>query len=175
MNKVLKRIVALPALPQDESFDIKAKAGEILKSWRIHLDELNEMQKKESADTKKGSSSDNEKSPTKSTAKEDSEAKDVEEKGDGEPMEDVEETTATKPAEDDMKESEAADDNKDTDPADDFVVVEGGGEADDLAQEMATEKGEEKEDDVSAGAQPPLDTESAAAEPMGIHFPSRFS
>jgi hypothetical protein len=173
MNKVLKRIVALPALPQDESFDIKAKAGEILKSWRSHLDELNEMQKKELADTKKGSSSDNEKSPTKSTAKEDSEAKDGEEKGDGEPMEDVEETTATKPAEDDMKESEtAAEDNKDTDPADDFVVVEGGGEADDLAQEKATEKGEEKEDDVSAGAQAPLDTESAAAEPMGIQFPS---
>jgi hypothetical protein len=160
----LKRIIALPAIPQEENFDIKAKAGEILKSWSRHLEELNEMLKKQPADVKKGSGSDTEKTPTKSTAKDDSEAKDeTEEKGNDEPMEDVQES---KPAAEEAKEPEtSAEDTKDIDPAEDFVVIEGGGEADELAQEKATEKDKE---DGSAGAQPPADTESAAAEPMGI-------
>src|ERR1700737_738287 len=59
MHKMLKRIIALPAIPQDETFEIKSRATEILKSWRPHLDEMAEMQKT--------AANDGEKSPTKST------------------------------------------------------------------------------------------------------------
>jgi hypothetical protein len=107
MHKVLKRIIALPAIPQDETFDIKTRATEILKSWSGLLEEMSSLQ------TKKGSGSDTEKSPAKPDAPKD-------------------ETEETKP---DSEEKGAKSDDAD----DEFVLVEGGGEADTLAQEKAAD------------------------------------
>jgi hypothetical protein len=156
MNKVLKRIIALPTIPQDETFEIKNRASEILKSWATHLEEITEMQKK---DAKRGSSSDTEKSPVKSPNDNDNALKD-----DNAPKDnDVPKDNDTPKDDQTPKQDDETNEDVDTNPeavskldeeGNDFVVVEGGGEADELAQEKA--------------AKTDKDTEASAAEPMGI-------
>jgi hypothetical protein len=143
MHKVLKRIVALPAIPQDETFEIKNRAVGILKGWRDYLEEIATMPKE------KGSGSDD-KSPVKPKDEETKE-------GDAKPGAELE------------VEETKSDEEKD----EDFVVVEGGGEDDVLAQEKAAEKVEDKmedkvdveEKDTEADAD--AQHEPASAEAMG--------
>ena len=165
------------------------------------------MAKKDTTEPKKGSGSENDKSPVNAT------------KDDGEPMEEVEsakpeESKSEHPAERDTKQmedvskhteeapkpaedfpkpveenakpadviskpaediAEPAEDiaepagnssGMEVDSADDFVVVEGGGQDDELAQEKANEKKTKSNgEDVSAGAQPSNDV--AIAEMKG--------
>lgn len=154
MNKVLKRIIALPTIPQDETFEIKNRASEILKSWATHLEEITEMQKK---DAKKGSSSDTEKSPVKSPNDNDNALKDNDVPKDNDTPKDDNVPKDDQTTKQDDETNEDVDTNPETvsklDEGDDFVVVEGGGEADELAQEKA--------------AKTDKDTEASAAEPMG--------
>lgn len=106
------------------------------------------MQKKDS-EPKRGSGSDNEKSPGNPTSKDD-----------GEPMEEVEQSRAVD------NETKSTTQVESGDPEGDFVLVEGGGEIDEMSQEKAAEKKKNGEE-VSAGAQPPENVESAAAtEPV---------
>ena len=88
-----------------------------------------------------------------------------------EPMDEVEQTTnpvndVAKPEEPESKvEATPAEDKMDIDPAEDFVVIEGGGEGDPLAQEKAAVPAEKMEIDSaveekkgdSAGAQTSVD------------------
>jgi hypothetical protein len=158
MQKVLKRIGALPPLPDEDKFDIKKRASEILKSWQPHLEEITEIAKKDEGKEK------------------DEKAAEETKKEEGEPMEEVE--TAENPADMDSTEkpvedksmadepmetqpTEQAKENKsepmDTTSADvteDFVMIESGGEADQRAQEKATESVEGEVKDSSAGADP---------------------
>lgn len=154
MNKVLKRIIALPTIPQDETFEIKNRASEILKSWATHLEEITEMQKK---DAKKGSSSDTEKSPVKSPNDNDNALKDNDVPKDNDTPKDDNVPKDDQTTKQDDETNEDVDTNPEAvsklDEGDDFVVVEGGGEADELAQEKA--------------AKTDKDTEASAAEPMG--------
>lgn len=127
------------------------------------------MAKKVTTEPKKGSGSDNEKSPVNTSAAKDG----------GEPMDEIEsakpEESKSGPTENDAKPMEGVTkpaegipkpDNGPAKPADepagnssamevgtadDFVVVEGGGPGDELAQEKATEK--KNNGNVSAGAQ----------------------
>lgn len=194
MQKVLKRIGALPPLPQEEKHDIKQRAADILKSWQSHLDEISEMAKKD--DPSKDKVSDSEKSPAKPGMSEDAAEEPAKPKEDeGEPMGEVRQTeeksaeqpsqgiaaapaTEEKPAET-KSEKPAQDENNErmqedtADAMDGFVVVEGGGEADERAQEKATSS---KEGDSSAGTENPKENkapapEESAAEPMGIKSP----
>jgi hypothetical protein len=88
--------------------------------------------------------------------------------------------------------SAAENDAMDVDPAEDFVVIESGGEGDQLAQEKAVEKekGEdtmvtEKSEDiaaakegkegVSAGAQPPNNVDSAIASEPNAEMKGNFT
>jgi hypothetical protein len=196
------------------------------------MDEVNELTKKDTEESKKGggSGSDNEKpSPPPPTAAA---------AADPEPMEDVEATTKPKEpkseappdaeemdieseppaAESDSKvepsatveteakhaaendaepktaTSVAATDAIDVDPAEDFVVIESGGERDQLAQEKAVEKEKEKgedsmvteksediaaakegKEDVSAGAQPPNNVDSAIASEPNTEMKGNFT
>jgi hypothetical protein len=108
MQKVLKRIGALPSLVEKEGqetfAEIKGRAGEILKSWGGFLDEINEMQKKEEEGGNKKEGLNGEAGKAK--------------EAEGEAMEEVEKMGKT------VDEPE-------------FVLVEGNGEADPLAQEVA--------------------------------------
>lgn len=176
----------MPSIPHDDTFQIKEKANDILKSWNRHLEEVNELAKKETTEPKKGNGSDNGKSPINATTGRD----------DGEPMEEIESgkpkepkseppaENETKPMEDVPKPAEETskpaeeipkpvdgplkltDENvkpanepagtssaMEVDTTDDFVIVEGGGQGDELAQEKAIEKKSNGED-VSAGPQP---------------------
>jgi hypothetical protein len=128
MHKVLKRIVALPAIPQDETFEIKNRAVEILKGWGGYLQEIAAMPKE------KGSGSDD-KSPVKPKHEESKE-------------DDVQ--PAAEPEVELEVELEADETNVDKDDGEDFVVVEGGGEDDGFAQEKAAEKAEDKPEDKEA-------------------------
>jgi hypothetical protein len=172
---------------------IKEKANDIMKSWNHHLEEVNELAKKDTTEPKKGNGSDNEKSPVNaSTTKDDGEP--MGEVESGKPEEPKSEPSAenetkrmedvTKPAEEIPKPanvnakpvvgpSKSAEENAkpmhepaenssamEIDTADDFVIVEGGGQGDELAQEKATKKKTNGED-VSAGAQPSNDVSIA--------------
>jgi len=188
MQKVLKRIGALPPLPEEDKFDIKKRAAEILKSWQPHLDEINEISRKEEGKEK---TDENEK-----MALEESETGKKEAEGGAESMEEVEsaekptETSAgeksegkqaEKPVEQDKtaegesmeaqsagQPSEEKSEAMDTaaDVGEDFVMVESGGEADAHAQELATEavEGGLVVQDSSAGAENPKESEAEHKE-----------
>jgi hypothetical protein len=137
IHKVLKRIVALPSIPQEDTFDIKPRAHAILRTWAPHLEEINEMQKKEEAKKSAGS----------------------EEKGGdvGETM-DVDKPDEAKDDEEHSapveREEKPADEPMDVDQEDDYVLVEKG-ESDGLAQETAV--GSQKSADEQAPAAPDTD------------------
>lgn len=151
--------MALPSIPQEDTFEIKGRASEILKSWARHLGEISESHRKET-EAKKGSGSDNEKSP----ASKEEHSKDEGERETKElfePMEDVKSTEnelkrqpgATKagPTKESKIEAESAEG---------FVMVDAGGEADEFAQEKAAQR---KTESGKVGAQPHSAETSAAA------------
>jgi len=149
------------------------------------------LAKKEITEPKKGSGSDNEKSPVNATkddepmegvvsAKPEASKSEHAAESDTKPMEDISKPTeeTPKPAEDipnppeenakpvdgtskpteDNTEPAGTSSAMEIDSADDFVVVEGEGQGDELAQEKATEKKTKSNgEDVSAGAQPSND------------------
>lgn len=146
------------------------------------------MAKKES-EPKKGSGSDIEKSPTNPEPMEEVDSTKPEEPKSEPPAEEMDTQPEPAVTENDAKSEPPVAENEaqpevpatdkdmmDVDPAEDFVVIEGGGEGDDLAQEKATAREKEKEngeniasekETVGAGAQLPNDVDSVAApEPI---------
>ena len=168
MQKVLKRIGSLPPLPEEDKFDIKKRAADILKSWQPFLDEIIELTKK---DEEVEAMEDVESAEKLDEEKEDAEEKPDEENEDvAEPAEEtVEEKAEEKPAETQPEEkSEAMDTSADV--AEDFVMVESGGEVDERAQEKATvdEQQTNEEGDSGAGAKGSEPAPEESGEPMGI-------
>lgn len=102
-----------------------------MKSWSSHLDEINEIQKKESFETKKSGTDTEKAAPTEVEAKDDKaeETKDAETKGEAETME---QTETSKPAAE--AEPPKFEDKAEEAVGEEYEMVEGGGEVDELAQ-----------------------------------------
>lgn len=139
IHKVLKRIVALPSIPHDEKDEIKTRAHNILKAWTAHLDEIAKTEKKDApaTDEKRGSGSDGEKEKSPVVEKNGPEPPKVEEPAKEEVAGD--QRVRASPEKEEVGEPMAVDEPAKEVVAEeeDFVMVDGGGEGDELAQEKA--------------------------------------
>jgi hypothetical protein len=136
---VLKRIIALPTIPHDETYDIKSRAQEILKGWTEHLDEIAKTEKKDVPATEEkkvasGSDAEKDKSPVVAP-----EPMDVDKNGPEPPKEAAKQEPPKDEENETVGELMAVDEpsKKEDAPEEDFVMVDGGGEGDELAQEKA--------------------------------------
>jgi len=155
---VLKRVIALPTIPHDENHDIKSRAAVILKQWTPHLDEIAKTEKKEGPSTAEEGSK---KASSASEAEKDIAAASGESMEGGEKAEPTKTDEASKvksaketaadefasvePMAIDEKPSDEGKGEKPAVPEEDFVMVDSGGQVDELSQEKAAQKFRDEE------------------------------
>jgi len=154
IHKVLKRVIALPTIPHDENHDIKSRATAILKQWTPHLDEIAKTEKKEGPSTseegvkKASSGSEAEKDIATSSGEpmqrggEKAEPTKMEEASTLKPAKGTaaEESASAGPMAVDEKPSNEGKGEEPAAPEEDFVMVDSGGQVDELSQEKAAQK-----------------------------------